>query len=77
MGNPGEGSPLEFKGALDSLLSSVPDHPLSETRHTFAVNDLRAPSNGLRFWMRALGSPSYAKYIHNLAHPAPQLEHKI
>ena len=59
-----EGSPLAFKGALDALLSSVSDHPLSDSRHNFAMDDLGAPFNGLQFWLRAKGSPLYSKYIH-------------
>ena len=58
------GSLLSFKAALDSHLQSVPDHPVCDTRATFATNSLGQPSNSLRHWLQALGSPSYNRLLH-------------
>ena len=58
-----------MKGMVDTLLAGVPDTPLSDSRPVFAVDDLGAQSNGLRHWLRALGSPSYAAYLHNITNP--------
>ena len=64
-----EGSPQAMKGLVDSLLAGGPDTPLSDTRPTFAVDEFGARSNGLRHWLRTLGTPTYAAYIHNMFNP--------
>ena len=62
-----KGSVLSFKRALDDLLSSLPDAPVSETRRTFATNSEGAPTNSLKHWLRVLGQPSYARLLHESA----------
>ena len=64
-----EGSPMALKGMLDMVLQGIPDTPLSDTRVSFATDDLGAQTNGLHHWLRVLGSPSYSAYLHNLNHP--------
>ena len=59
-----EGSPLALKGLVDTLLSSVPDNPLSDSRPTLAVDDQGLPSNGLRHWLW-LNLSSYHSYLTN------------
>ena len=61
------GSILSFKRALDDLLSTVPDAPVSETRRTFVTNSDGAPSNSLKHWLRVLGQPTYARLLHETA----------
>ena len=58
------GSLAGFKQELDTLLASVPDTPLSDTRATFATDLQGAPSNGLHHWLRAMGSSSYTRLLH-------------
>ena len=64
-----EGSPMALKGMLDRVLQGIPDTHLSDTRVCFATDDLGAQSNGLRHWLRVLGSQSYSAYLHNLTQP--------
>ena len=64
-----EGSPMALKGRLDAVLQGIPDTPLSDSRVSFATDDHGAQTNGLRHWLRILGSSSYSAYLHNLNHP--------
>ena len=64
------GSLPSFKAALDSHLQTVPDHPVCDTRATFATNHLGQPSNSLRDWLQALGSPSYSRLLHEASQGA-------
>ena len=61
------GSLASFKAALDDVLSSVPDTPLSDTRRTFATDLLGSPSNSLRDWLQAISSSNYSRLIHETA----------
>ena len=61
------GSVTTFKRALDELLGTVPDAPLSETRNTFATTTEGASTNSLRHWLRVLGQPTYARFLHESA----------
>ena len=72
------GSVASFKRALDKVLSSVPDAPVSETRRTFATDSTGAPTNSLASWLPILARPTYARLLHessmgNLASPSLRL----
>ena len=58
-----KGSVLSFKRALDELLGSCPDAPLSLTRHSLATTMEGAPSNSIKDWLRIRSQPTYSRLL--------------